>query len=464
MVSDQGPKGLRMLLKPLLTSLAVAIVILSSACGDPLAPAGTGFLPDGAVLDVDGGDDGGPGDGPDLGPSDGSDLFDADVGPSDLGVDPFDPNNATRDSDCDGLSDQEEFSVVHPNGRRTAPDDPDSDDDGIPDGVELGRTGVVGGSGCTNVAFDADPASRTSPVDSDSDADGILDGAEDRNASGAREGDESDPTRSDTDGDRLADGLEDANRDGLRQAGELDPSSRDSDGDGLDDGIEDRNRDGVFDDGETDPRISDTDGDRLLDGEEDRNANGVREPFETDPTNNDTDCDGLSDGDELSAHGTSPLLVDSDRDGLADGLERGIVAPLVDSRCPSGVALDQDPASRTELTERDTDGDGALDGVEDANQNGRVDPGESDPNRADSDGDGLVDGDERVLGFDPTDPNDPDPSRVPGILAICADTNLKDVDFDVGPEWTMVTETSFVHADVQVLMAGHDVSVRAFDD
>lgn len=39
----------------------------------------------------------------------------------------------------------------------------------------------------------------------------------------------------------------------------------------------------------------------------------------------------------------------------------------------------------------DTDGDGIPDSVEDANRNGRVDPGETDPCRADTDGDGLTD-------------------------------------------------------------------------
>jgi len=40
----------------------------------------------------------------------------------------------------------------------------------------------------------------------------------------------------------------------------------------------------------------------------------------------------------------------------------------------------------------DSDGDGLADSVEDANGNGVVDPGETDPNLVDTDGDGLVDG------------------------------------------------------------------------
>lgn len=44
----------------------------------------------------------------------------------------------------------------------------------------------------------------------------------------------------------------------------------------------------------------------------------------------------------------------------------------------------------------DTDQDGLLDVIEDANRNCRIDAGETDPEAADTDGDGLVDGDEDV--------------------------------------------------------------------
>ncbi|MBI5094774.1 MAG: VWA domain-containing protein [Candidatus Hydrogenedentes bacterium] len=49
----------------------------------------------------------------------------------------------------------------------------------------------------------------------------------------------------------------------------------------------------------------------------------------------------------------------------------------------------------------DTDGDGLLDSVEDANANGVVDTGETDPGNADSDGDGLTDGQEVSSGSNP---------------------------------------------------------------
>src|SRR5205807_2421070 len=70
-----------------------------------------------------------------------------------------DPLNAMRDSDCDGLSDEEEFATYYADGLRSDPGNPDSDGDGIPDGVELGRTASV--DAACHFVGDADPATRT---------------------------------------------------------------------------------------------------------------------------------------------------------------------------------------------------------------------------------------------------------------------------------------------------------------
>ena len=59
----------------------------------------------------------------------------------------------------------------------------------------------------------------------------------------------------------------------------------------------------------------------------------------------------------------------------------------------------------TAADKADTDGDGLLDFAEDANQNGRVDFGETDPRNPDTDGDGLSDGAEHAMGLDPTNPD-----------------------------------------------------------
>jgi hypothetical protein len=78
------------------------------------------------------------------------------------------------------------------------------------------------------------------------------------------------------------------------------------------------------------------------------------------------------------------LAEDMDGDGLTDLLEASICSFADDA---------------------DSDDDGLADGVEDANRNGLVDAGETDPCLADSDGDGLQDGFERGLVTPTADPD-----------------------------------------------------------
>jgi hypothetical protein len=144
------------------------------------------------------------------------------------------------------------------------------------------------------------------------------------------------------------------------------PTSTDRDGDGLPDDIDPC------------PDDADCDDDGLLDGpggSEDLNANGIVDPGETDPLNPDTDGDGIFDGTERGL--TEPETSDTD-------LSAGNFIP------------DADPSTTTDPTNPDTDGDGLSDGEEDANQNGRVDAGETSPivsdvTTADLDGNGIVD-------------------------------------------------------------------------
>jgi hypothetical protein len=73
--------------------------------------------------------------------------------------------------------------------------------------------------------------------------------------------------------------------------------------------------------------------------------------------------------------------MDTDGDGIPDGVELGLVAANVaDPSLCTNVPVDLDPSTTTNPTNRDSDGDGIDDGAEDANQNGRVDPGELNPN------------------------------------------------------------------------------------
>jgi hypothetical protein len=114
----------------------------------------------------------------------------------------------------------------------------------------------------------------------------------------------------------------------------------------------------------------------------------------TDPDDADTDDDGLGDGDEYLSIGTDPLACDSDGDDLSDGLERGLVTRDADTSLGAGCfAADADPLSTTNPIDEDTEADARPEWLEDVDQNGRVDPWESDPNLfdVDTDGDGIVD-------------------------------------------------------------------------
>ncbi len=154
-----------------------------------------------------------------------------------------------NDTDGDGLTDETEARMC------TDPNNPDTDADGLPDGIEdENKNGRVDRD--INGAF-----LETDPCVKDTDGDGIIDGVEDSDHDGKVLKDgaaflETDPRIVDTDGDGLADGIEDANKNGVYdKPAETDPRVVDTDGDGISDGIEDVNRNGVIDAGETDPRV-----------------------------------------------------------------------------------------------------------------------------------------------------------------------------------------------------------------
>jgi outer membrane protein OmpA-like peptidoglycan-associated protein len=352
----------------------------------------------------------------------------ANCAPGVPGLDPLDPDDALLDLDEDGLPSLTEYQVVLADGtpNRTVPCDPDSDDDGVLDGVELqGRYG--GGRGSNPNAPDTDgdglpdgiedadrdgrwtPGLETDPNTQDTDGDGLADGAEDADGDGewnlARG--ESDPRVVDTDQDGLGDGdeiyvfgtnpvAEDTDLDGLHdglEAGvrdDADPNTRtnprkaDTDGDGLADGLEDRNRNGRIDAGETNPKHTDTDRDRLTDGVEDANLNGVVDAGETDPTIADTDGGGTNDGDEVNHDGTDPLdpdddyAADPDGDGLDNRSELGLGTDRFNADSDGDRIHDGDEAlldGRLPDPPLDTDADGYIDALDD-----------------DSDGDGIPDG------------------------------------------------------------------------
>jgi len=212
---------------------------------------------------------------------------------------------------------------------KSNPFSPDTDGDGLPDGLEVGwrnssgdpptdATADTDGDGFFNFIGDLDPPfyntldnfGSVPDVDSQS-----LGGDRARQAAGTV----TDPSNPDTDFDGISDGVEDANRngwvdgdgaslpttfnpfagrdwpDGIIQPSETwletDPNNPDTDGDGATDGYgEDQNFDGVID--------GDTNNNRLYDAGEAWS--------ETDPLNADTDGDGLPDGWEID-NGLDPL-------------------------------------------------------------------------------------------------------------------------------------------------------------
>ena len=313
---------------------------------------------------------------------------------------------ASRDPDGDGLENLLEEALG------TDPNNPDTDGDGLNDGLEVG--GLTG----------------TDPTNPDSDEDGACDGpapealtdcvgAEDGNGNGRVDEGETDPNADDSDGDGLLDGDE-------IEAG-ADPLDPDSDDDGVTDGDEaangsdpldtDSDDDGLGDlteiEGTTDPADPDSDDDGLGDGDEvaagtnpntpDSDGDGLEDgdPREPDPLDTDSDGDGLEDGDEVFIHETDPDNEDTDGDDLTDGEE---------------IALGTDPNNN------DSDGDGLTDDAEIALG--------TDPNDPDSDGDGLNDGDEISLGADPLDPDSDDDGVPDGIDAEGGDPTDPDSDND----------------------------------
>ena len=291
------------------------------------------------------------------------------------------------DADGDGLSNDEE------NAGGSDPNDADSDDDGVTDGVEPLWDADSDGDGLINA------------LDPDSDNDGLLDGTE--LGFGC-----DDPATDASKGSCIADADMGATT--------TDPLDADTDNGGVGDGSEDGNLNGKIDPGEGDPldpsddtTITDTDGDGLSDI--------VEDTLGSDPNDADSDDDGVIDGAEpnpsIDTDGDGVPNVrdaDSDNDGLFDGTELGLDCsnPATDTTAGTCKPDADMGATTTSPIDADTDDGGISDGSEDSNLDGDIDPGESDPNigaddilNDDADNDGLSDSLEDTLG---TDPNDAD--------------------------------------------------------
>jgi outer membrane protein OmpA-like peptidoglycan-associated protein len=333
------------------------------------------------------------------GVSDGAEDIDKN-GSIDLGdLNPNTPNDDTprADRDQDGRSDAEEQLAG------SDPDDADTDDDGVLDGDEHNWNLDTDGDGLINV------------LDPDSDNEGLPDGLErgvatphpDTDVSAGNFVPDADPATTtsqlvaDTDNGGVSDFAEDPGRNGRIDPGERDPGN-------------------FFDD---DPAPADGDEDGVTDAEEDRVG--------SDPDDADTDDDGVLDGAEhnwsFDTDGDGLINVldpDSDNDGLVDGTERGVSAqarhPDTDVE-PGNFVPDLDPTTTTFQLVPDTDRGGVPDGNEDTNKNGRADAGEIDPNDgtddvapADDDDDGLTNDEEDIIGSDPGDADSDDDGVLDG--------------------------------------------------
>ena len=212
---------------------------------------------------------------------------------------------------------------------KSNPFSPDTDGDGLPDGLEVGWRNSTGdpptdatantdGDAFPNFIGDLDP-----PFYNTLDNYGSVPDVDSQSLGGDRArqsaGTVTDPSNPDTDGDGISDGIEDANRNGWVDGdGELIPTDfkpwaeRD-----WPDGIIQPTETWT----ETDPNNPDTDGDGATDGfSEDTNFDGLIEGdansnrlydaseawSETDPLNEDSDGDGLPDGWEID-YGLDPL-------------------------------------------------------------------------------------------------------------------------------------------------------------
>jgi len=332
-------------------------------------------------------------------------------------------NNGCVDTDGDGLTDVFEGTIG------TNPNDADSDDDGVIDGEE------------PSPGVDSDGDGLVNALDPDSDNDGLYDGTE-------LGKDCSNPATDVTKHHCIPDGDNGATV--------TNPLDSDSDNGGVIDGSEDINRDGVLDIGETDPTAGNSEDDQSA---VDTDGDGLTDVFETaigtNPNDKDTDDDGVLDGqepnlaDDTDGDGLiNALDVDSDNDGLYDGTELGkdCSNPATDATKHHCIADGDNGATKTSPLDPDTDHGGVKDGSEDANRNGVVDAGETDPTTGhgaddstvvDTDGDGLGDIFETAIGSNPNDADTDDDGLLDGLEPNPADdndgdglVNVLDVDSD----------------------------------
>ena len=253
------------------------------------------------------------------------------------GLDPFNNQDANKDNDGDGLTNLEEYKLG------TDPNNPDTDGDGMPDEWES--------------YYGLNP-NDPNDANKDNDGDGLTNLEEYKLGT--------DPNNPDTDGDGVKDG------DDLYP---LDPTRW---GDGSSAPIPITNNTGGGDNSSSsgsapsDSQI-DTDGDGMPDEWEKQNGLNPNDPADA---TQDPDGDGLNNLDEYK-NGTDPNNPDTDGDGVNDG---------------------QDKFPLDHRYDKDGDNDGMPDAWE--KQNG-LNPNDPSDGNKDNDGDGASNLQEFIAGTDP---------------------------------------------------------------
>lgn len=223
----------------------------------------------------------------------------------------------------------------------------------------------------------------------------------------------------------------------------------------VSDGTTDYDGDGLIDLEEyymfTDPTKADTDGDGLSDFEETR-------IYYTDPNSFDTDGDALSDYLEVKEYQTNPLAIDTDSDGFFDGMEITSGTDPLDSNSKpvdkDGDFIDDNWVKKYFPQDVNSAGlfesrDGKTLGTRDSDEDGLSDMLEywygTDPLNRDTDGDGYLDGEEVIdLRTDPRNANDPSPEAELRI------TNWKNGDISSSPRLLIRGKTKAPNVPVTV--------------
>ena len=150
--------------------------------------------------------------------------------------------------------------------------------------------------------------------------------------------------------------------------------------------------------------------------------------FALNPLLNDTDGDSITEDDEISTYGTNPNMPDTDLDGLDDYMEAVTVG------CLSAITADTDGDNLCDGNTAVYDGSTLLCSAgEDMDEDGVVDPTESNFCNTDTDADTLDDGTEVLTyGTDPTK-SDTDDDTMPDaweVTKVCLSATVNDASSD----------------------------------